>query len=167
MSLSGLSLTNQRLYFAKLQLRQYASFITAEAEPVMQAQYESVLFHLTLSYQAFLFELVGVDSQGLAVSDAVSASALIEASESDLISPELRELALQENESAGWLASLQAAYRQIGMLESDDGMFGAVQHSEISVTMLAANEDKLSELTLWHQSLASTVQRLRAVSQEW
>lgn len=171
MSLSGLSLTNQRIFFSKLQLQQYASLIDGDSEPAMQAQYESVVFHLNFAYQAFLSELIETDNRGLVLAEAQSASVLVGDCETGSVSPELKELALLEgtgeSESVSWLAGLQAAYKQLGAAGGYVGSSGAVQHSEISVTMLSENDDKLSELRFWHQSLASTVQRLRTMSQEW
>ena len=62
MSPSGLSLTNQRLYFAKLQFQQYQVLADSDSEPARQAQYESVVFHLMQAYRSFLRELVEIQN---------------------------------------------------------------------------------------------------------
>lgn len=165
MSLSGLSLTNQRLYFAKLQLQQYDALAECESEPARQAQYESVIFHLLQAYRSFLRELAEVQNLPLSA-DTGSAVALLEGCSGDFVSPELQELALLEKEAASWLAQMQKAFAQLSAMGGESREFGVVHHSEISLTMVA-DDDRHSGLALWLDSLSSVIQRLRAVSQEW
>lgn len=165
MSLSGLSLTNQRLYFAKLQLQQYSALADGESEPARQAQYESVVFHLIQAYRSFLRELAEVQNLPL-TTEASSAVALLEGCSVDFVSPELQELAMLETEIASWLAQMQRTFVQLSALGGDSHETGVVHHSEISLTMLT-DDDRQSSLTLWLEALSSVIQRLRAVSQEW
>ncbi len=168
MSLSGLSLTNQRLFFVRLQIQQFEALTAGESEPARQAQYESVVFHLLQAYCAFLRELA--DMQNL----PVNANALVENAEglisnapAEVVSPELQELAMLEMDPGSWLANLRQVFRRFGAPVDTVGLPGVVQHSEISVTMVTPEDNRLSELTMWHEALSEIIRRLRAVSQEW
>ena len=71
-----------------------------------------------------------------------------------------------EKEAVSWLANMLRAFAQLSALNENSHESGVVHHSEISLTMVA-DDDRLSRLRNWQDSLSAVIQRLRAVSQEW
>lgn len=166
MSQSGLSLTNQRLYFTRLQLDLLADLPESLAQPARAAQYESVVFHLLMSYRALLAELLDLDVSAIS-GLTFSANSFVD-EDAEIIQPELRELILLEADKTSWLACMLNEARKLG--GAAERVTDAIQQSEISVAMITesvAGADKMAQLVSWHESLKSMAQQLRALSQEW
>jgi hypothetical protein len=172
--------TNQKLYFAKLQLERMQQLsverIVFAWESEALSCREAVILHLHGAYLAFLQELVrfyklqGPLFTSAALRDAMTAKGQV--------SPEIAVLQRLEQDSSSWLAHLQQAYAACliapdaaapAVVETDADEDSAVRG--ISVVSVAADvplsTGDVQALQSWHAELTAIIREFRREMAEW
>lgn len=177
--------TNQKLYFAKLQLDLLVQALAAggfEAEPQGLACREAVVFHLEGAYLSFLQELCRFYKLPLDLNSSEAIRLAMDAK--GQISPEVTQLQQWEGDSASWLAGLHAGYRAIFEAteavkaepeadgeELETSASGNHLMKEIRVVSTSADlplsEPDIARLKDWHQSLTQAIREFRREMAEW
>jgi len=167
--------TNQKLNFARLHLDalKLAHESTSWSKHALIESYqESILFHLSTAYLAFLREIAERYSF-----EAGSVNTLQELrqcfEQSGQESPEVLELESLQGHEQSWLCQLQAAYDacwQATDLKAEQ-VDPAKSHSEIQVMQInpdhAEDPEVMAEYQSWLSSLRDMVERQRSGMQEW
>ena len=174
--MSGIYLarTNQKLSFARLHLEQLklAQDDTSWSKHALIESYnESVLFHLTSAYDAFLREIAEwykVDTESFQGYRALA----VEMEETGVESPELKQLSLLESDDANWLHKMMAAYE--ACWHGADSKAEPTETTSVSeIHVLQINPDHaedsaiIAEYEAWFRSLSELINRLREGMQEW
>ncbi|WP_409526250.1 DUF6586 family protein [Nitrincola sp. MINF-07-Sa-05] len=167
--------TNQKLNFARLHLDALKAAHDSTSwskHALIESFQESILFHLSTAYLAFMREIAERYSF-----DSASVRTLQDLrqcfEQSGQESPEVLELeSLQEREDS-WLCQMQAAYAacwQATNLKADR-MESAQSHSEIQVMQInpdhAEDSEVMAEYQSWLSALRDMVERQRSGMQEW
>ena len=171
--------TNQKLYFAKLQLDRMQQLATERAAFAWEAEAlscrEAAILHLHGAYLAFLQELVRFYKlQGpLMGSEAVRVAMTAKGQ----VSPEITVLQRLEQESGSWLAQLLQAHQDCliapdaaapAMVEADAEEGAARSISFLSVSadapLSAGDADSLQS---WHRELTALIREFRREMAEW
>ncbi|HEX4869113.1 MAG TPA: DUF6586 family protein [Moraxellaceae bacterium] len=168
--------TNQKLYFARLQLDRLQALLAAKAAFSWEAEAlscrEAAILHLHGAYLAFLQELVRFYKlQGpLMTSEAVRAAMAAKGQ----VSPEIAVLQRLEQEHGSWLAQLLRAHQDC--LIAPDQAPVAVEEEDtasraISVVVVAADNPlsagDTANLQRWLQELTTIIRDFRREMQEW
>lgn len=168
--------TNQKLYFARLQLDRLLSLLEAKTAFSWEAEAlscrEAAILHLHGAYLAFLQELVRFYKlQGpLMTSEAVRVAMTAKGQ----VSPEITVLQQLEQEPASWLAQLLRAHQDC--LIAPDQAPVAVEEEEtgsraISVVVVAADTPlsavDVDTLQSWLRELTAIIRDFRREMQEW
>lgn len=174
--MSGIYLarTNQKLSFTRIHLDKlkHAQDDTSwNKHALIESFNESVLFHLTSAYDAFLREIAEtyrVDTEAL--DGYRSLAAKLEST--GVESPELKQLAQLEMDDSGWLHKMMAAYEACWHgSDKHESVNETNSVSEIHVLQVNPNhaEDQaiIAEYENWFNSLSELIDRLRDGMQEW
>lgn len=168
--------TNQKLYFARLQLDRLQALLEAREAFSWEAEAlscrEAVILHLHGAYLAFLQELVRFYKLPgpLMASEAVRAAMAAKGQ----VSPEITVLQRLEQEPGSWLAQLLRAHQDC--LIAPDVAPVAVEEEEtgsraISVVVVAADtplsDTDTANLQRWLQELTGVIREFRREMQEW
>lgn len=168
--------TNQKLYFARLQLDRLQSLLEAKAAFSWEAEAlscrEAAILHLHGAYLAFLQELVRFYKlQGpLMTSEAVRVAMAAKGQ----VSPEITVLQQLEQAHGSWLAQLLRAHQDC--LIAPDQVPVAVEEEEtvsraISVVVVAADTPlsagDVGNIQRWLQELTTVIRDFRREMQEW
>lgn len=168
--------TNQKLYFARLQLDRLQSLLEARAAFSWEAEAlscrEAAILHLHGAYLAFLQELVRFYKlQGpLMTSEAVRVAMAAKGQ----VSPEITVLQRLEQEHGSWLAQLLRAHHDC--LIAPDAAPVAVEEEDtgsraISVVVVAADTPlsatDVDNLQRWLRELTAIIRDFRREMQEW
>jgi len=174
--MSGIYLarTNQKLSFARIhldQLKQAQDDTSWNKHALIESFNESVLFHLSSAYDAFLreiAELYKVDTEALTGYRSLAA----ELEATGVESPELKQLSLLESDQTGWLHKMVSAYE--ACWHGSDRHESVTESSSVSeIHVLQVNPDHaedgqiIREYEGWFQSLSELINRLREGMQEW
>lgn len=169
--------TNQKLYFAKLQLDRLGQLLAERSGFAWEADAmscrEAAILHLHGAYVAFLQELVrfyklnGVLLESEAVRVAMQ--------ERGLVAPEITVLQGLEKEAASWLAALLRAYRlcliapDVVAVPPEDAEERAVN----AIGVIAVNADEPLSLQdgqvilSWHRELVALIREFRREREEF
>jgi len=167
--------TNQKLNFARLHLDALKAAHESTSwskHALIESYQESILFHLSAAYVAFLREIAERYSF-----DAASVNTLEDLrlcfEQSGQESPEVSELESLQSREQSWLCQLQAAYEacwQAADLRTER-VDPAKSHSEIQVMQInpdhAEDSAVMAEYQTWLSSLRDMVERQRSGMQEW
>jgi hypothetical protein len=174
--MSGIYLarTNQKLSFARIhldQLKRAQSDTSWNKHALIESYNESVLFHLTSAYDAFLreiAELYKVDTETLSGYRSLAA----ELDKTGVESPEIAQLSSLEADNKGWLHKLMSAYE--ACWHGSDKQSQPTETSSVSeIHVLQVNPDHaedgeiIDEYETWFESLSELINRLREGMQEW
>lgn len=174
--MSGIYLarTNQKLSFARIhieQLKQVQDDTSWNKHSLIESFNESVLFHLTSAYDAFLreiAELYKVDTESLSGYRSLAA----ELDETGVESPEISQLSALEADETGWLHKMMAAYE--ACWHGSDKRTAVTETSSVSeIHVLQVNPDHaedgaiIREYEAWLEALSELINRLREGMQEW
>ncbi|WP_415901502.1 DUF6586 family protein [Neptuniibacter sp. QD29_5] len=166
--------TNQKLSFTRLHLEQLkkAQDDTSWSKHALIESYnESVLFHLTSAYDAFLREIAEwykVDTEIFQGYRALAA----EMGKTGVESPELSQLSNLESDDSSWLHKMMSAYEACWHgADSKQAVTETSSVSEIHVLQInpdhAEDGEIITEYQTWFDSLSELVNRLREGMQEW
>lgn len=168
--------TNQKLYFARLQLDRLQAVLESRAAFSWEAEAlscrEAAILHLHGAYLAFLQELVRFYKLGgpLMTSEAVRQGMAAKGQ----VSPEITVLQRLEQEQGSWLAGLLRAHQEC--LIAPDQAPVAVEEEEngsraISVVVVAADAPlsaaDVGNIQRWLQELTAIIRDFRREMQEW
>lgn len=168
--------TNQKLYFARLQLDRLQSLVEAKAAFSWEAEAlscrEAAILHLHGAYLAFLQELVRFYKlQGpLMTAEAVRAGMAAKGQ----VSPEITVLQRLEQEHGSWLAQLLRAHQDC-LIAPDQAPVSVEEEDTasraISVVVVAADTPlsagDTANLQRWLQELTAIIRDFRREMQEW
>lgn len=177
--------TNQKLYFARLQLDVLEQALAAggfDGEPKALSAREAVIFHLEGAYLSFIQELCRFYKLPLSL-DSSEALRLAMAAKGQ-ISPEVVQLQQWETEAGSWLAGLHAAWEQIQRaaeavsaqpeddadeLENAPAASRLIQEIRVvpTETDLPLSEPDVSRLKSWQQALTNAIREFRREMAEW
>jgi hypothetical protein len=160
-------IVNQRLYFCRLHLQMLAEQLAEQqvAKPVLeQALGESVLFHLVLTYRAYMAEIAlayAVDLQ-----PPENAGQLITLlADQGYESAEAQELLAVESDGL-WLGELLQQYSELGPVQANI-------RPRTAATLISATESasswgfSLSVLQSYFDALSEIIDNQRARLEEW
>jgi len=163
--------TNQKLYYAQLQLqameRAQADDELLNKKAVMAAGREAVLYLLFSAYRSFLWELATVYNLELHDYDGL-AELLEQARKAGAQVSEFSRLDQLEKNNKSWLAQMLQAWRLIN--KPDPAETGsAVQKANLnSIEIIKENEtESLDTLKHWYTSLKQEVESIRQFLVEW
>lgn len=170
--------TNQKLYFAKLQLDRIAPLLADKSVYSWEAEAlssrEAAILHLYGAYLAFLQELVRfyklsgplLSSEALRVAMASKGQ----------VSPEIAVFQNLEQNSASWLAQLLSAHQRC-LLAPDPAPLDAPVDEEESlgraIGLVAVAKDEplsapdLHSIQSWHAELTTIIRGFRGEMAEW
>ncbi len=174
MSCIYLARTNQKLSFSRLhldRLKQVQDDTSWNKHALIESYNESVLFHMTSAYDAFLREIAeryNVDAESLTGYRSLA----VELEKTGVESPELKQLSMLESDDTGWLHKLVAAYE--ACWHGSDKKQAVSETSSVSeIHVLQVNPDHaedaeiVAEYEQWFGELSELVNRLREGMQEW
>ena len=174
--MSGIYLarTNQKLSFTRIhldRLKQAQDDTSWNKHALIESYNESVLFHMTSAYDAFLREIAeaySVDTESLDGYRSLAAELEVTGVES----PELKQLAQLEVDDTGWLHKLMAAYEACWHgADKQSSITETNSVSEIHVLQVnpdhAEDEAIISEYENWFLALSELIDSLREGMQEW
>ena len=161
--------TNQALAFARLALASWeAANASTALDAITMGRYhrEHALFHVYRATQALIFEVSG--RYGLAPWGVSAVEDVLNAiSDGQSLNPELGELALQKDDSTGWLSGMLVAWREMyappGTAASDGASAGAL----IASTAGSGGEWGLVEARRAIDMLSTLLDRYRESMREW
>ncbi|HET8731798.1 MAG TPA: DUF6586 family protein [Moraxellaceae bacterium] len=168
--------TNQKLYFARLQLDRVQALLEAKTAFSWEAEAlscrEAAILHLHGAYLAFLQELVRFYKlQGpLMTSEAVRVAMAAKGQ----VSPEITVLQQLEQDAGSWLAELMRAHQDC--LIAPDQVPVAVAEEEtasraINVVVVAGDNPlssrDIASIQRWLQELTQVIRDFRREMQEW
>lgn len=172
--------TNQKLYFAKLQLERMQQLAAEQAAFAWEAEAlscrEAAILHLHGAYLAFLQELVRFYKlQGPLMSSEAVRQAMTAKGQ---VSPEITVLQGLEQESGSWLAQLLEAHR--ACLVAPEAAAPAVVDSEADaegggrgISFVTVNADAplsvgdIDSLQAWQRELTAIIREFRREMAEW
>lgn len=170
--------TNQKLYFARLQLDRLEQLLADRLAFAWEAEAlscrEAAILHLHGAYVAFLQELVrfyklnGVlmDSEALRVAMGARGQ----------VAPEITVLQQLEGQPASWLAALLAAHQRCLIAPDPVEVDAPVDEEESSlrvINVMAVSEDEpLSDedraaILSWHRELVAIIREFRREREEF
>ncbi|WP_292955103.1 MULTISPECIES: DUF6586 family protein [unclassified Neptuniibacter] len=174
--MSGIYLarTNQKLSFTRIhldRLKQAQDDTSWNKHALIESYNESVLFHMTSAYDAFLREIAeaySVDTESLDGYRSLAAELEVTGVES----PELKQLTQLEVDDTGWLHKLMAAYEACWHgADKQSSITETNSVSEIHVLQVnpdhAEDEAIISEYENWFLALSELIDSLREGMQEW
>lgn len=178
MSTVYLSRTNQKLNFARIHLEaltQACSDNGWSKHAQIESYNESVLFHMASAYASLLSEIAERYRLSFVQEARVNYRALeIQMAETGQECPELRELAVLEENASSWLHKMLAAYEGCWQAEgvvSQSVVDTAKSVSEIHVMQVNPDHTEesavLQECSAWFEELRTLIARLREGMQEW
>lgn len=174
--MSGIYLarTNQKLSFTRIhldRLKQAQDDTSWNKHALIESYNESVLFHMTSAYDAFLREIAeaySVDTESLDGYRSLAAELEVTGVES----PELKQLTQLEADDTGWLHKLMAAYE--ACWHGADKQSAVTETNSVSeIHVLQVNPDHaedgaiISEYENWFLALSKLIDSLREGMQEW
>jgi hypothetical protein len=172
--------TNQKLYFAKLQLERMQQLLAERSAFAWEAEAlscrEAFILHLQGAYLAFLQELVRFYKlQGPLFTSAALREAMTAKGQ---VSPEIAVLQRLEQDHNSWLAQLQRAHAACliapdaeapALVETDADAETAVR--SISLVSVAADAPlsagDVQALQAWHAELTGSIREFRREMAEW
>lgn len=171
--------TNQKLYFARLQLDRVHEVLAEKSAFAWEAEAlscrEGAILHLFGAYLAFLQELVRFYKlQGpLMTSEALRLAMAAKGQ----VSPEITVLQQLEQQRDSWLAQLLRAHHEC-LIAPDAAPAVVAEEAEtesgakvISVAMVATDEPlsaiDLQHIRTWHQELTNIIRGFRSEMAEW
>lgn len=174
--MSGIYLarTNQKLSFTRIhleQLKQAQDDTSWSKHALIESFNESVLFHMTSAYDAFLREIAEVYKVDTESLDGYrSLAAQLEST--GVESPELKQLSVLENDATGWLHKMIGAYEACWHgADRPEAISETTSLSEIHVLQVNPDhaEDKaiIAEYESWFNALSELIDSLREGMQEW
>ncbi len=174
--MSGIYLarTNQKLNFTRIhleQLKQAQVDTSWNKHALIESYNESVLFHLTSAYDAFLREIAEAYSVDTEALDGYRSLA-VKMEATGVESPELKQLSQLENNDEGWLHKMMAAYEACWHGSDKQEQIDETNSvSEIHVLQVNPDhaEDKaiIAEYETWFNALSALIDSLREGMQEW
>jgi len=170
--------TNQKLYFARLQLDQLERVMATQDSFAWEAEAlscrEAAILHLHGAYLAFLQELVRFYklSGPLMTTEALRTAMAVKGQ----VSPEVSVLQTLEQDRNSWLATLLRAHDDC--LIVPDAPVAAAPEDEaeglgqaISLVIVAADEPlsrpDREQLACWHRELTNIIREFRREMAEW
>lgn len=166
--------TNQKLSFARIhldRLKQAQEDTSWNKHALIESYNESVLFHMTSAYDAFLREIAetySVDTESLKGYRSLAAELEVTGVES----PELKQLTQLEENDTGWLHKMMAAYEACWHGADKQAVKNETNSvSEIHVVQVNPDHAEdgaiISEFENWFLSLSKLIDSLREGMQEW
>lgn len=166
--------TNQKLYFAKLQLDRIALLLAEKTAYAWEAEAlsarEAAILHLHGAYIAFLQELVRFYKLGgpLLGSEALR----LAMSAKGQVSPEIAIFQNLEQNSASWLAGLLRAHQRC-LIAPDPALLTTAEDEPGTIGLVAiAGDEPLSapdvqNIQSWHHELTTIIRAFRSEMAEW
>lgn len=168
--------TNQKLYFARLQLDRVQELLNAKSAFAWEAEAlscrEAAILHLHGALLAFLQELVRFYKLGTPL---MSTEAMHQAlAAKGQVSPEITVLQRLQQDADSWLAQLERAHEAC-LIVSDPAPAVVEEESSdsraINVVLVAADEplstSDLDNIRRWHQELTNLIREFRREMAEW
>lgn len=170
--------TNQKLYFARLQLDRIAPLLADKTAYSWEAEAlssrEAAILHLYGAYLAFLQELVRFYKLGgpLLSSEALRLAMSVKGQ----VSPEISVFQNLEQDSDSWLAALLQAHQRC-LVAPDPAPLAAPQDEPESpgraIGLVAIARDEplsvpdLQNIQSWHRELTTIIRDFRGEMTEW
>lgn len=174
MSSVYLARTNQKLSFSRIHLDKLKGAqedTSWNKHALIESYNESVLFHMTSAYDAFLREIAerySVDTESLQGYRSLAA----QLEQTGVESPELKELSMLESNDCSWLHKLMAAYE--ACWHGTDKQRAVTETSSVSeIHVVQVNPDHaedaeiIIEYEAWFTELSELINRLREGMLEW
>ena len=177
--------TNQKLYFAKLQLDRVEALLLDKSAFAWEAealsQREAVIFHLYGAYISFLQELVCFYRLNgpLLTSEAIRAAMTAK----NQVSPEVSVLQSIESTKNSWLAALLQAYKgciwahEYDPVPMNNPVFEPAADEPAAlgraIGLVTVNHDEplsppdIASIQLWHRELTQIIRGFRDEIEEW
>lgn len=170
--------TNQKLYFARLQLDRISSLRADKSAYAWEAEAlssrEAAILHLHGAYIAFLQELVRFYK--LTGPLMTSESLRLAMTAKGQLSPEIAVLQSLEQNTGSWLAALLRAWQRC-LLAPDptpaDAAEDELEPRGKSISLVSVSNDEalslsdLKNIQLWHAELTRVIREFRGEMAEW